>query len=1770
MANIELNIVALGDFTSVSDQITKLKAQVAALNTSLAGATGASFDKAAKSVNALSNEFSNALTASGSFTKQTVQLQTETEKFGQSLQKGTLGLTSYYQILTKQQGAATDSVKALAVEQTKLQNSVIMADPSKQGFYSVFTPKSIDAVANATKIAANAQNIYNIAIRQGANELINWGKNTQWAGRQLTVGLSMPMVLFAQQAVSAFNSVNTALTQFQKVYGEGLVPPSQNSIDQISKQVLDLGRNMAATLGISQEFTVQVASSFAAMGKMGTDLTTMTEQTDRLAKLGNLDQKTATTAVIALQNVYKLSTTQLADAVNYFGAIQKQTSLSMNDLVDAESRVGPIIDQLGGSYKDTAIMLLAMKEAGVPAAQGANALKSAFASIIAPTSAATKEFQKYGINLAQIKNAGGPVQMIQELQGALQNLNPLIKEQLIEKLFGKYQFSRVSALIDNFGKVGSQTANAMTVAAASSDQIAKLANQEIAQATSSPSAQWTKALNTFKADLYPVGQEIMKIATKVLEFGNKIANLFQGLPGPIKLLMAIFAGVTVLAGPILMLTGLMANFVGNILKGVINLKDLVSGGKTMRQLFTPEIVAAQNATDLFAAGLKGDVDQVQLLTQAITDLTDKLAIMKDQMNVGAGIEGLKSAVGATAQVEAGIFSQMSIPGFASGTNGGIIIGPGTGTSDSIVARVSNGETILTAQQTKDNLAVINAIVNGKKIPGFNGGKMGVPSRTGLTGQYIDQSHMAGNFEPGSPEYDNLIANDPALAWAAKHGSVKVTPDLTADTSKLLNLKLRANKGGASINEFSRGWDEGGSGKFVASAGRHGADMSDPAMSQAAKDFDDAVKQRVIQERKAKELAAAAEGRTLEKGILDEDLQKAVRSEIDARKNSEGAEGKFAASLDKASKSIGEIRANAGTKAIKEGLDSGVLTRQNLDGSGEGLNVRFADQATYGTSAVGQVRANGRVANASMAGDGSYITGAGKTAGKNALSSFEKSFAEGLNEASRSASPSKETQQATKNIVDGVVTQIEKSQSDIESAMQNTMTESVSKANEAVQAEQMQLPLSSFQTPDLTPQIGPRMANGGFYSGEIAPGIMGEEESSRISSRLDTARQKLSNITERVTDKFKKEDGKLNAGAKAGIGTALMMGGQMLGNSLPKGSVAGQAVNNMSSYAGMGMMFGPYGAAAGAAIGGIMTVFNIMKQHAAEAAKAWTDATTTSQADLSIFGSTVANTSISTKNMVGETATLTTTSNTAASSISNLGGAISNLSPHIDAMVKAIGDLPTGDPLGDLVKAIKKDPNYTTSGVTGEIRKSVQNAISTGGLKPEDSKSYVFAALKAAGRSSDFGTVWKEVSKAIGFSEKTGKANTAKATTSSLDYLSRNKANDNANGPEGFQQADAGSLAGQFTPKAYKDLQGNAKALADQMKNLYAEVSNGSLSFAEADQRIKGMSQSANDTGVNLVALEQSIIGTGTSDDIKRLHDIESMIKAAGPAAKLSASEITKYQTVLNVKNQADLVTWGKKMGIIAGNATGAQITAAMTKVVDAYYNSPEYKKAMDAANISLTGPQSGGNLGGGTPAPFVPTAQEKGLQKQLEGMLSTQNAQLKIVKDQLSIQQKVSQELKAQMQYQQQINGLQNDARTAMISGDYLQAATIKQQISGAKVDFNATSVAAKMQDQIDKMQPNADAINQALSDLKDLIGNSKTVVPASILAATKLGTVRAQSVSAGIANGAPTVSTIINVTGTVDSTSTTSSHPTTSTSTKIIKGGSKIKSGSTIKAGAK
>lgn len=109
-------------------------------------------------------------------------------------------------------------------------------------------------------------------------------------------------------------------------------------------------------------------------------------------------------------------------------------------------------------------------------------------------------------------------------------------------------------------------------------------------------------------------------------------------------------------------------------------------------------------------------DMSKIIVRAIEEAIVKLLIVQPLMRSLSGALG-----GGVGRLGFGDSGLVSAGKFA---DGGQIRGPGTGRSDSIVARVSNGEFIVNAQSTAKHLAALHAI-NADRIPRFaDGGAIG--------------------------------------------------------------------------------------------------------------------------------------------------------------------------------------------------------------------------------------------------------------------------------------------------------------------------------------------------------------------------------------------------------------------------------------------------------------------------------------------------------------------------------------------------------------------------------------------------------------------------------------------------------------------------------------------------------------------------------------------------------------------------------------------------------------------------------------------------------------------------------------------------------------------------------------------------------------------------------------------------------------------------------------------------------------------------------------
>jgi TP901 family phage tail tape measure protein len=617
---IVTRIVATADFSNLIVDLNKVSSALTNLQTKL-NATNKNLSAQAAVMN---RSFAETMRSTGQFSTHFVNLQSDVEKFGSQLDKGQIKLRQFFQVYQGHVKTNSGIVRQLAAQQVQLQNAILQPlGKNSEGLmqYNVHIPTGLDKVKNRTALARQELQIMNRVIQEGANSLINWGKNTQWAGRQLTVGLTIPLAAFGKASADAFRTADQELTRLTKVYG-GLTAKSSLELAKIRADVSATASELAKGYGASFKETLGLAADIAATGKEGDDLLGSIKETTRLAVLGEVDRQDAMKATLAIQSAFKQNTDELAESINFLNAVENQTSTTLGDLVEAIPKAGPVIKGLGGSVQDLALYLTAMREGGINATEGANALKSALASLINPTDVAIAKFADFGINLKAIvnDNAGNVTDTLLALQEGLDNLNPLQKSQAIEQLFGKFQFSRISALFENLGKQGSQTLEVMDLMKASSQDLANIAGRELSMVTESASGRYRRALEGLKAELAGVGEQFLTINTHLINIVSGILKFIDKLPAPLKSLLAFFGGLTAVAGPLIMLTGVLANFFGYIIKGASQFRALFKGGAGWK-LLTPDILAANKAGALVEATFYSDAKAADILQQSITRLS---------------------------------------------------------------------------------------------------------------------------------------------------------------------------------------------------------------------------------------------------------------------------------------------------------------------------------------------------------------------------------------------------------------------------------------------------------------------------------------------------------------------------------------------------------------------------------------------------------------------------------------------------------------------------------------------------------------------------------------------------------------------------------------------------------------------------------------------------------------------------------------------------------------------------------------------------------------------------------------------------------------------------------------------------------------------------------------------------------------------------------------------------------------------------------------------
>ena len=731
MADIQSNLRINVDTGNALAQIKSLQRQISAFHDSLRNSGNAANQAIS---NNLSKNLLNSVNSTQKFSASLTTVNDASQSFTSALERNKLSMGQYFKFAggsTKTFGKLFknefNTIETVARERVKtLQTQYIRMGRDANGALEAIKvrPLRLDMQNLGTQVAMTAQKqqLFNQLMKQGSTNLLNFGKNTQWAGRQLMVGFTIPLALMGSMAIKEFRKIEEQAVKFRRVYG-GMFNSSSET-EKALQNVRELA-NEFTKYGIAVEKTIDLAAKVAQMGNAGAALEQQVVQATRLSVLGGMEQMDALDTTISLTNAFGIEVEDLANKINFLNAAENQTILSIEDFNTAIPLSGSVVKQLGGDVEDLAVLLTAMREGGINASQAGNALKSSLGRLIAPSRNAKETLGSFGIDVLGIvnENAGNLMGTIDTLAYALNALDPLSRARSIEALFGKFQFARMSTLFSNIVRDGSQASKILKLTTASAAELQVVANRELKAVEESPAFKLQKQIEQLQASLAPLGAEFIKVLSPLIDFGIKVLKSFNNMDDGAKAFVTnVITALGLIAPVALMSFGLIANGIANFIKGAnfvrILFGKLAGAGTGLNQMTTymtqEQLEATASATSLGHAHSQ--------LTSTFT--SEKIALdglINSYRNATSAMSAF-SGVSAQSRIRPGA-APTQTKKYASG----VLSVPGPkGKGDVVPAMLSPGEAVIPAKQADKYRGFIQQMISGG-VPGFfKGGFIGMP------------------------------------------------------------------------------------------------------------------------------------------------------------------------------------------------------------------------------------------------------------------------------------------------------------------------------------------------------------------------------------------------------------------------------------------------------------------------------------------------------------------------------------------------------------------------------------------------------------------------------------------------------------------------------------------------------------------------------------------------------------------------------------------------------------------------------------------------------------------------------------------------------------------------------------------------------------------------------------------------------------------------------------------------------------------------------------
>jgi len=400
-------------------------------------------------------------------------------------------------------------------------------------------------------------------------KMASLGKSFTNAGKALSVGLTVPLVLFGKSAVDSATTIETKWKEVQKVYGS-----TANAFQRDNEMLQKSVENLSVKFGKQKNEVLDALGAIAAIGYEGPKAVDILTQSMEFATTGNMDLNRAMEGTVAISKIYGVEGEALRKVLANLNLVENSTAASMEDLNEAVQIAGSVSKLAGVDVKELSGYMAVLREKAIPAGEAANGLKTIFTRLRG-TAVGDLEAVGIAVDMGNGKLKEGDV-ILSELSKKWGKLTDVQKEEISASAAGLYQKNKFLAIMDDLSSKNSTYSNTLRV----------LANDQNSVNT------YTKEMNVFldtsktKIEQAKVQWENMKVAVgailveallPVVNALKDLAKWFSTLDPRIKKTAVYFGIFLAVLGPLLLILGAIVTAVGTLGIGLLPLIAIIAG-----------------------------------------------------------------------------------------------------------------------------------------------------------------------------------------------------------------------------------------------------------------------------------------------------------------------------------------------------------------------------------------------------------------------------------------------------------------------------------------------------------------------------------------------------------------------------------------------------------------------------------------------------------------------------------------------------------------------------------------------------------------------------------------------------------------------------------------------------------------------------------------------------------------------------------------------------------------------------------------------------------------------------------------------------------------------------------------------------------------------------------------------------------------------------------------------------------------------------------------